>query len=314
MTQHPAPERLILVRLGQLSGEESRELLNHVAACAECQRAARASLDTSTDARELAQSLSGGVRPRRSYAWFAAAAIAAGVLAAMPLLQRDRPVQPRPTPPVVTRTEPPVPVPEPALSRPARPEPWNALVAEAVRARALPAPAALLSLEVESDQFRDDPSAAPPMPEMRPLAAIVESDRPRFEWPEIAGATYIVLIGEQGRVVARSPELAANRWRSHTALPRGRTYSWQVETRQGEETSMLPPPPLPMPRFRVLDAKSKAQLDSARRSYPADHLLVGILAARAGLRDLAVQQLRAAADAGASEARPLLDSVAGWPR
>jgi hypothetical protein len=315
---HAAPERLVALRLGQLSGEESRELLNHVARCAECQHAAQATLDVRTDARELAQSLAGEEQPvapsRPSpMRWLAVAAVAAGVLAAIPFLRREeRPIE---RPPVVTNTTATVTAPPPPgpAQVPSRPEPWNALVAAAVTKGMLEAPAVLLSLRPPPDQFRDNPADVPPMPDMRPLGEVVESDRPTFRWPETSGATYTVLVGEKGRVVAQSSPLTTNTWRSETPLPRGRTYSWQVEARRGEETSMFPAPPAAMARFHVLEARLKAQLDAARRAVPGDDLLLGIIAARAGLRDTALQHLRAAAERGEPEARPLLDSVQNWP-
>jgi hypothetical protein len=205
-----------------------------------------------------------------------------------------------------TATTPPAPV-------PARPAPWNALVVDAVRKGAIEAPAALLSLRTTAGRFRDDPVPRPPTPDLRPSGEVVESDRPTFSWPETSGAIYTVLVGEKGRIVAQSSPLTTNRWRSDQPLPRGRTYSWQVETRRGEETSMLPAPPAPMARFHVLEGRLKEQLDEARRAVPGDDLVLGVLAARAGLREAALQHLSAAAERGVPEARPLLDSVRSWP-
>lgn len=317
MTQHVDRERLVALRLGRLTGEESRELLNHVAGCAECQRAAQSTLDVRTDARELADSFAGGkrvpARLRPSMRWLAAAAVAAAVLAVL-FTRDDRPAV---RPPVATnatstRNASPHPRPDPVRT-PERPEPWNALVAEAVRKGMLEAPAVLLALRPETDIFRDDPSGAQKMPDMKPRAEVVESDRPLFSWPGRSGATYTVLVGEKGKIVAQSPSLETNSWRSEDALPRGKTYSWQVETRLGAETWMIPAPPAPMARFHVLEARVKEQLDAARRAVPDDDLLLGILAARAGLREDALEHLQAAVKEGTAEARPLLDSVKSWP-
>jgi len=100
-----------------------------------------------------------------------------------------------------------------------------------------------------------------------------------------------------------------NEWTCDVELPRGRAYTWQVEVRRGDATSMLPMPPAPPARFEVLSARTKEALDAVRRDWPDDHLLLGVLCARAGLREAALEELGAVPEGGA-----LRRSVANWQR
>jgi hypothetical protein len=310
MSEHADRERLLALRLGKLDAAESRALLNHVAACAQCQRTAQETLSVDTHARELVRSLSEeetvpAPRRRPVVRWLAAAAVLAALLLALPFLR------PRPTevpPPVVRKTAPPPAArPSAPASRPARPEPFEAIVRQATAAGALAIPASLAGVQPAGDQFRST-APEPARAELTPFAEVVETDRPRFRWPSQPGASYLILVIEKDRIVAESPSLTRNEWRCNVALARGRTYTWQVEVRDDGKTVILPLPPAPQARFHVLGAGEKAQLDEARATAPDDHLLLGILAARAGLRDEAIEHLSAAPGGEA-----LLASVRKWP-
>ena len=303
MTEHARTEELIALRMGTLGGEQSRELLNHVAGCAICRHAAREVLDLRSDGGELAGSLMREEPRRRSRVWWlAAAALVAAIAVAIPLLR------PRSAPPA-RREVAAVPRPAPPAAEPARPSPWEAMVRETLAAGRIDPPALLVSLQPEPDTFRARTEEAR-IPDMRPFAEIVESDRPLFRWPATRGATYTVIVGDRGRIVAQSKPLREASWRCTVSLPRGRTYRWQVEVRRGDEASMMPMPPAPNARFHVLDAKTKEELDAAPRNEP---LVLGILYAKAGLREQALEQLDAAAT-NTPAARALSDSVRSWSR
>lgn len=170
-------------------------------------------------------------------------------------------------------------------------------------------PATLAAVLPARDSFR---SAAPDpvaTAALRPSAQVLETRRPRFTWPASVGATYTVLVGANGDLVAQSPVLRENVWQCDVDLAPGRTYSWQVEIRRGDEATMLPMPPEPTPRFHVLGAEARNELDAARRDAPDDHLLLGVLYARAGLRDEALRELNAAPE---PEARTLAKSIEEW--
>jgi hypothetical protein len=74
-------------------------------------------------------------------------------------------------------------------------------------------------------------------------------------------------------------------------LSRGKTYAWQVEVHRGASVELLPAPPEPQALFRVLDERSSAELAEARRRFPDDHLLLGVLEARFGLQQEARDDL-----------------------
>ncbi|HYI08824.1 MAG TPA: hypothetical protein VEK57_07110 [Thermoanaerobaculia bacterium] len=329
ISAHPDDDRLIALRLGETSGDESRVLLNHIAGCARCQLAAQETLNVRADAREVIDSFAGEesvdsqageaeetpiVRPARSGVrrWLAlAAALAAIAIAALVLLQREQKAPPRDLAPRVVR-----PIEKPRVEPPpvpARPERWEALVRSTVAAGTLEAPAVLLSLQPAGDRFRSRTEDGGDVPEMSPFAEVIETDRPRFRWPRTAGAGYTVIVSERGKLVTQSPALTENGWRAGTALPRGRTYTWQVEIERGGERSMIPMPPAPAARFHVLDAESKAKLDEARRLTPADPLVLGILYAKAGLHEEAIEQLDEVSGEDAAAARRLRDDIRAWP-
>jgi hypothetical protein len=140
---------------------------------------------------------------------------------------------------------------------------------------------------------------------------IVETTRPRFEWPAESGAAYVVSVLDGTEIVAESPRLTQSSWQPAKNLPRGRSYQWQVEVFRGGGKRILPAPPAPPALFRVLDAKAHAELEAARAAHPRDALLLGVLYARHGLRAEAEREL---ARVETEDGRRLLQSFEEWPR
>ena len=126
-----------------------------------------------------------------------------------------------------------------------------------------------------------------------PVATGTISDTPMFEWRPVAGASgYVVTVAdERTNVVLRSAIVTTTTWTAATRLPRGVIYVWQVAARRGGETLTAPAAPAPPARFRVVDAEDAYALRRAERDHPASHLLLGILAMNAGIRDEAIRQL-----------------------
>jgi hypothetical protein len=102
-------------------------------------------------------------------------------------------------------------------------------------------------------------------------------------------------------------------WMPDSPLPRGRTYQWQVELRNGTP-QILPAPPDPPAAFRVMDEPSFRELTVAQRERPDDHLLLAVLYARAGAQSDAAKELAAyrAAHADDVVARQLAESLQSW--
>jgi len=78
---------------------------------------------------------------------------------------------------------------------------------------------------------------------------------------------------------------------------------------QKSGTSIIPAPPAPQAMFRVLDEPSAREIAEARIRFPNDHLLLGILYARAGVQQSAAEELEAAQT---SESARLRDEVLEW--
>lgn len=130
-----------------------------------------------------------------------------------------------------------------------------------------------------------------------PSDTAVESDQPEFSWYEILGARYVVTVFNGDEVVAQSGPLAGRRWKPERPLTRGRTYAWQVRAIDRKpivgiwDHEREPPADRPRALFRVLAKKEVQELAAARRRHPHDHRLLGILAAKHGLRVDATREL-----------------------
>src|SRR5262249_48685980 len=72
---------------------------------------------------------------------------------------------------------------------------------------------------------------------------------------------------------------------------------------------VFPTPSAPPAMFHIVDEAAWREIEDAKRLLPNNHLLAGVLYARAGLRDRAIEELRASPDPAASK---LLREVQGW--
>ncbi|HKG48473.1 MAG TPA: zf-HC2 domain-containing protein [Pyrinomonadaceae bacterium] len=129
---------------------------------------------------------------------------------------------------------------------------------------------------------------------IQPAGSVLLSDRPKFRWSRLEGATgYVVEIyDDQFKLVTASPELTTVSWTTAQSLRRGRVYSWQVKAiKDGQETT-VPRPPAPQAKFRVLEQAKANELARAKRAYGSSHLTLGLLYAEAGLVREAEQEFR----------------------
>jgi len=149
--------------------------------------------------------------------------------------------------------------------------------------------------------------------EMSPVHAVVDSTTPLLTWRAKQGG-YVVSVYESLERVAQSPALKSTEWRVSPTLMRGKTYAWQVEVHHGASVELLPAPPAPAALFRVLDERSSAALAEARRRFPDDHLLLGVLEARSGMQQEALADLRThiAQHPDDRKAEALVESLAHW--
>jgi len=128
-----------------------------------------------------------------------------------------------------------------------------------------------------------------------PLGTTVLTARPIFRWQPTPGATrYTVAVFDPAlHKIAESSALATAEWQPETALPRGAVLYWQVTATVAGHSLHAPQPPVSEARFEILPEETVAQIDSARRDHPGNHMLLAVLLARAGALDDAAKELDA---------------------
>lgn len=127
--------------------------------------------------------------------------------------------------------------------------------------------------------------------DMSPVRMVIDTTTPLLQWRTKPGR-YEVSVYDDAKLVAQSGELLVPQWQVTPPLARGRTYAWQVNVQRGASFEQLPVPPAPWSMFHILDEQSSASLAEARRKFPNDHLLLGVLEARFGMTEAAAQDLR----------------------
>jgi anti-sigma factor ChrR (cupin superfamily) len=312
--EHPDGQSIAAFAGNRLPADQRTAIEEHLEECDRC----REDVD---DLQTIAPALPAPVpwsrryrpRPRRSALVFAAAV--AAVLAILFFVSSPR-RESRAIPEVRTT------IPGPLSTGPeprARPAPaWPSGVRSAIESGELHPPPRFLALQQPADIVRGDDSHS--QAEVRlntPVDEVVETPHPWFRWEPKAGTRFVVVVAERGREVIRSPELTHDSgWQPLTGLTPGHSYEWQLEVTRDGVTTAVPVPPQPPVRFSVLPEQEAASLAAARAANPADHLLLGVLAAQSGLRREAEAELRLAAEspATAEAAKGLLRSVSRWPR
>jgi hypothetical protein len=185
---------------------------------------------------------------------------------------------------------------------------WDHAVRDALSGARIERPAILRDLRPPAQVLRGtDPASHTAM---SPAGIVIETTAPVFTWTAKPGR-YVVSIYDGVERVAQSGVLRTPEWRMTSPLRRGRTYTWQVEVRGRNGVEIIPAPPASPALFHVLDEQDATTLAEARRQFPGDHLLQGVLYARMGLQQQAVGELRQYA-ALHPEARALAESVARW--
>lgn len=296
MTHIPI-EQLLRFRHGESSREEIAATDAHLTACAECAGVAREMFEVET-LRTFREQAEPEQTSRRWIAWTAGALAAAAmiVIVFIPWPRRETP--PPAHPPVVTQAA-----------------PWSEIVKRALAHGAIDAPPLYRATQMSPDKLRGTtPPDAKTVTLLAPSGTVIDTTRPRFEWTEASDARYEVTVVDGLTVVALSPRLLTNAWTSDRDLARGRVYSWQVRVHRGASADVDPHPPQPPTLFAIAEADASAALAAARRANPYDHLAIGVLAARAGLREVAIAELQLAAAARPDDAaiRSLLQSVKVW--
>jgi hypothetical protein len=292
-SDHPDHAQLGAYRNHRLDAVELEIVETHLEDCSDCRARLR-----------RVRGIRSARRPRSlAFAAFAAAIVAAVLLLGPLFVDRDEPAAPPVPPRRESRPQPPVtetraPSPRYANAR------WQQLVEEAVAQRRLPLPSSP-SLDMPPDALRSGTASAEIA--LHPAGIIVEDTRPEFRWPRTEGATYQVFVYAGEREVAQSDVSSEPRWKPRRDLPRGAMYVWQVEVRRGDAAEIIPAPPAPMARFRILGEREQADLAAARARHPDDELLHAILYAKYGLAPEAKHALARAAQRGDRDAIAILN-------
>jgi len=266
---------------GSLDAVTSERMEQHLAGCERCR-------DDVDDLQRIA-------KPRPPLRWILPAAAALILISGLVVMRQWM------TPPSVVSHVARVPA-APAHDRYPRAD-WNALVRDALASGTLTRPAVLTDMAMITGRLRGESANAANA--LTPAGVVVESARPRFMWPAVAsGAEYVVAVYDGKREVARSKPLHVTSWTPARDLLRGRTYGWQIEVRLGSDERLIPEPPAPQAVFHLLGERELADIEAARALVPDDHLLLGLLYARAGLVREGQRELRLVPE-GATLARSL---------
>jgi hypothetical protein len=137
------------------------------------------------------------------------------------------------------------------------------------------------------------PAAAPAFKVLSPVDRVLVDDRVGFKWEPVEDAkTYRVTIYDSGYgKIAESPAIATTNWQLSAPLPRGAMYTWTVTAQKQNGVVRAPAPPQPEAAFKIVSEDEAAKISDVLRDHPADHLLLAILYAHAGVLDEAQAQL-----------------------
>ena len=294
--EHPDFEELAAYVDETLDDAERAWIDAHLEGCAQC----REDIADLTDERAKLARRSGP--SWRAWQLIAAVLLLTVAVAAIVFwLERPTPEQPKSieNPPVV-QTEPP-------------PDPWMTLEQDVLTAGQIGVPEILHRLRPPAHGVRG--TSDMPDGTLHPVGIVVEEDRPAFSWPSSRHARYTVTIFASSEPVMNSGRIAETTWTPKEPLKRGTTYQWQVEVEHPDGgTTILPSPPAPDALFHVADDATIAELDAAKKARPDDHLLTGIVSARAGMRDRALADFDAhlTTHPNDTRAKVLADEIRRW--
>ncbi|MET0753580.1 MAG: hypothetical protein ABWZ66_09410 [Pyrinomonadaceae bacterium] len=147
-----------------------------------------------------------------------------------------------------------------------------------------------------------------------PIGKIIRENQPVLRWKPLkdAASYEVAIVDEKFRVVEQSGKLTATSWKPSKPLPRGANYSWQVTATKTDGTETVSPSsPAPQARFRVVEQNLFDDLQRLEKSGTRSHLALGVLYAKAGLKQEARREFEALVKENPKSnlARKLLQSV-----
>lgn len=144
-----------------------------------------------------------------------------------------------------------------------------------------------ITTRANADGYQAPPAAPKPA---GPIGKIVISATPTFNWSpvDLADAYRVQVYDTSGHVVAE--EITKNTSLTFSdPLPRGKSYSWRVSVRFGEEDSWTRSASSP---FHVLSEQDYDTINSVRTQLRGSHLAMGAAYESAGLYDEAANEYR----------------------
>ena len=147
-----------------------------------------------------------------------------------------------------------------------------------------------------------------------PIGKVIRENQPVLRWKPLKDATsyQVAIVDDKFRVVEQSGKLTATSWKPSKPLPRGANYSWQVTATRNDGTETVSPSsPAPQARFRIVEQNLFDDLQRLEKSGARSHLALGVLYAKAGLKQEARREFEMLVKENpkSSLARKLLQSV-----
>ena len=159
-------------------------------------------------------------------------------------------------------------------------------------------PPAIASLRGEVGNLAGASPSASTFQLVAPIGTAVEDVSPEFRWTADSQATgYRITVARSSDGTALlNADVPKDQlsWRATTALTRGETYAWQVQSLQNDSViATAPAPPQPEARFSVLTERQAQELGSVASQLGHSHLALAVAYARSGLIGKADAELSA---------------------
>lgn len=173
------------------------------------------------------------------------------------------------------------------------------LVKDALTRGYLTTPSVMAKLSGPPPLVMGEDTGSESYPLRNPVAMIIESSTPTFQWRPVNGATgYVVgVYDDQFKEVAISQRITATEWTVSRPLKQGVIYTWQVKAFKDGDTIKLPRGDQPDAKFKVLDRSTASRIERARNKHAGSHLMLAVLYAEAGLLSDAERELEQLAKA-----------------
>ena len=186
--------------------------------------------------------------------------------------------------------------------------------AEALRSGTLRVPALRSDLAVSPVTAMGPAAPTAAFGPAAPLSTLTLDDRPTLRWSRHPQArAYVVSVYDlELEPVAVSPRVTGPEWTPSRALPRGRTYLWQIEADTAAGRVTAPAPPAAEARFHVAAAEVERGMRDRLADAGGSHLAAGVALAEAGFLDEAARELDllAGLNPGSEAVARLRDSLA----